>query len=268
MNGASREALASARSRLDGLSADDQLLGTAESLFAVSALLGREGGLRRALSDPSMPTGSKTGLLDTLLAGQVDASSLELLHAVVSSRWSEPADLVDGLEILAVAALFIAAEADGALDDIEDELFRFARVVDREPRLRAALTDTSVAADRRVALVSDLLAQRAHPTTIRLVRQIVTEPRGRTLDRALEDYARLAAQQRSRVVARVRSAVPLTEEQSRRLAAALGRIYGHPVDLQVDIDPQVLGGISVRVGDELIDGTVAGRLEAARRGLR
>ena len=270
MRGVSRTSLAELTERLesrlgDATAADVTRL--ADELFAVVHLLAAEGSLRRALSDPALEAEQKGRLVGALLGAQVSELSLGTLRAAVAARWSRPGDLVDALDSLAVQALFAITERAGALDDVEDELFRFGRVVDREPALRAALSNPALPAERKDALLDALLSARARDATRRLVREIVLYPRGRTIDRALEEYGRAAAARRDRLVARVRTAVPLTSEQADRLAAALRAAYGRAVHLNIELDPGVIGGISVRVGDEVIDGTVAHRLTEARRRL-
>ncbi len=185
----------------------------------------------------------------------------------VRARWSSPRELVDALELLAVEAQVAAADRAGRLDAVEDELFRTARIVAGTPELRSALADLSAPVENRAALIEDLLADQVHDETLRLVRRAVVAPRGRTFDRTLEQYAQVAADLRSRLVATVTASVPLTEEQRGRLGAALARIYGHEVHLNVQVDPSIVGGISVAIGDEVIDGTVVSRLEDARRRL-
>lgn len=270
MRGASRDSLSAARERLEELAraGDPSELATAgDGLFAVGALLEREGALRRALADPSLPGKTKTELARRLFGEALPEPALVVLDGAVSARWSRPADLLDALDELGATALLIVAEATGELDDVEDELFRFARIVDREPALLMALTDQGLPLDHKRDLVHALLEGRSRPATLRLVDEVVAHPRGRTLDRALEDYAELAAQRRARLVATVRVAVPLTEAQEERLSAGLAREFGHQVQLQVEVDPSVLGGVHVKVGDSVLDGTVAGRLTEARRRL-
>ena len=176
--------------------------------------------------------------------------------------WDGPGDLVEAAETLAQSAAMSVAERAGALDDVEDELFRFTRLLDREPSLRAALTDHALPDDRKTALVASLL-ERARPETVRLVQEAVLRTGG-SLESRLAALSDLAAARRHREVAHVRVARPLPQEQADRLAAVLQRIYGHPVALQVAVDPDVLGGVEVRVGDEVLDGTVSRRLASAR----
>ncbi|MFD7893578.1 F0F1 ATP synthase subunit delta [Streptomyces sp. NPDC059568] len=269
MNGASREALAAARERLDALtdstSVDAGKL--AEELAAVTALLDREVSLRRVLTDPAQPGEAKAELAGRLLSGQVGGPAADLVSGMVRSRWSQPRDLVDSIEELSALAELTAAQRTGTLDDVEDELFRFGRIVESSTGLRAALTDRSATVSAKTALLHRLLGGRAEPATERLVARLVTQPRGRSLESGLQTLSRLAAARRDRMVAVVTSAVPLTDAQKRRLGAALAKLYGHPMHLNLDVDPEVLGGISVRVGDEIINGTVADRLAEAERRL-
>jgi F-type H+-transporting ATPase subunit delta len=268
MNGASRDALAAARERLDALTDNTSVdaANLAGELAAVTALLDREGTLRRALTDPAQPGQAKADLARRLLAGQLGEDTLDLVGGMVRARWSQSRDLVDALEELAADADLIAAERAGGLDDVEDELFRFSRIVTGNGDLRAALTDRVAGLDAKRGLLHTLLGGRVNPVTERLVTRLVTAPRGRSLDHGIESLSKLAAARRNRVVAEVVSAIPLTEQQKERLGAALARIYGRQVHLNLDVDPAVLGGVRVRVGDEVINGSIADRLdEAARR---
>ena len=263
---ASRGALRAVRTALTELAEDsgDPLAAVSDELFSVVRLLDRSGQLRRALGDPTTVKASKESLLDSLLGEQLSPLTMGVLKNVIAQRWSSARDLVDAVEVLAVQATFLVAEADGSLDDVEDELFRFSRIVAHDPALRAVLTDRGLEADRKTALLAGLLEDRTHAETLRLVTSLVLAPRGRTLEGGLEEYARIAAEIRERSVARVTSAIRLTDEQEERLSAALCSTLGRKVQLQVDVDPEVLGGLVVRVGDEVIDGTIRHHLRAAR----
>ncbi|MCW7945402.1 ATP synthase F0F1 subunit delta [Streptomyces hygroscopicus] len=269
MNGASREALAAARERLDALtdSTSVDAAQLADELAAVTALLDREASLRRVLTDPAQPGEAKAELVQRLLSGQVGGVTVDLVAGMVRSRWSQPRDLVDALEELANIADLIAAEKAGALDDVEDELFRFGRIVSSSTELRAALTDPAASASAKIELLHRLLGGRANVTTERLVTRLVVAPRGRSLEAGLESLSKLAAARRDRMVAVVTSAVPLSDAQKRRLGAALAKLYGRQMHLNLDVDPEILGGIRVQVGDEIINGSLADRLEDARRRL-
>ncbi|WP_328763732.1 MULTISPECIES: F0F1 ATP synthase subunit delta [unclassified Streptomyces] len=268
MNGASREALASARERLDALT-DNTSVDVAKlagELAAVTALLDREVSLRRVITDPAQSGEAKAELVRRLLGAQVGGETLDLVSGMARSRWSQSRDLVDSLEELAATADLTAAQQAGGLDEVEDELFRFGRIVASNTELRAALTDRAATASAKSALLSSLLGGKANAVTERLVTRLVTHPRGRSLEAGLESLSKLAAERRDRMVATVTTAVPLSDVQRQRLGAVLAKLYGRQMHLNLDVDPAVLGGISVRVGDEVIDGTIADRLaEASRR---
>jgi F-type H+-transporting ATPase subunit delta len=175
--------------------------------------------------------------------------------------------MTDALEQLAVEAFAIAAEESGQLDDLEDELFRFNRVVASEPELRAALSEPVLPAQGKRGLINALLADKVTPVTLRLITEMSLHPRGRPMVVSLDMCTRIAAERRQRLIAVVRTATDLSAEQRRRLADALAGIYGHEVYVNIVIDPKVMGGMTIQVGDELIDASVASRLSAVRRKL-
>jgi len=268
MHAASRESLAAARERLDAFidRASAVELGTvADELFGVLSLLDREPALRRALSDPATEPGARVRLLEDVFGSRLGPRTLDQLRELVAARWSEPRDLTEAIEAIAEQATLGAAERSGTLDEVEDELFRFGRIVDAHPHLRSLLADARVPADRRIDLLDRLIVGKVNSATRRLLEQIVRAPRGRTLDAAIEHLVELAATRRERYVAYVRAPAPLTSEQESRLAAALTRIYGRAVGLQVEVDPELVGGLVVRVNDEVIDGSLATRLAEARQ---
>jgi F-type H+-transporting ATPase subunit delta len=164
-------------------------------------------------------------------------------------------------------ALFAVASAEGVLAKVEDELYGFARAVEQNPALREALTDAALPAENRKAVVADLLGERAHPLTVALVGFIVDAGRARDLGRIVDELAQVAAHERERELAEVRSAVALTDAQRERLAEALSRATGRQVDVKVVVDPTVVGGVVARVGDYVFDGSVASRLDDARQAL-
>lgn len=267
---ASRSSLAAARDALESLCehADStQLSAMADELLSVGRLLDREAVLRRSLSDPAAPEEVRRGLLDAILRDQLSGQIVELLHTVVATRWSTPADLADALELLAVQALLAAAQRDGVLADVEDELFRFLRVFAGDHSLQTALGDSTADPERRNRLVTDLLGGKARPLSEALVKVAVAGLGGRSFEPSLERLVELAAQQRDTEVAYVTVATALTEEQERRLEAALARTYGRQMSLLIVVDPSILGGLTVRVGQELYDGSVSRRLEQVRSAL-
>ncbi|MFI9553299.1 F0F1 ATP synthase subunit delta [Nonomuraea endophytica] len=267
MRGLSRTSLAEVEERFNAAAGSADLGALSDELFAVADLLDREHGLRRALSDPARPAGQKAETLRSLLQGKVSDATLSTVEAAVAARWSRAGDLTDVLERLGVVAAAAEAEGQGKLDDVEDELFRFGRIVAANPELRRALTDPSAPAEGKQQLLRDLLGGKVAPSTLRLFTQLAVHPRGRNLEGGLEEFGQLVAQQRQRLVAVVRSAVALSEEQKQRLTAWLRGSYGRDVHLNVEVDPRVLGGFSVRIGDEIIDTTIVGRIEEVRRRL-
>jgi F-type H+-transporting ATPase subunit delta len=268
MRGISRASLAGLEERLVPLTASSQAaVALGNELLTVAGLLAGQPVLRRALTDPSRPANVRSAVASSLLTGRVSDAAAGLVAAAAAERWSTAADLADALEQLAAEAIIAAADAEGRLDEVEDELFRFGRVVASEPQLRIALTNPFVSADAKRELLSGLLAGKVTPEALRLIIEAAVSPLGRSLDVSLEHYAQLAARRRESLVAEVRVAVALTDEQRARLAAALATTYGRQVHLNVVLDQRVTGGMTVRVGDELIDGSVATRLAEARRKL-
>jgi len=270
MRGTSRASLGAAKHRLDAALPGDsvaQWTQLGEELFAVVGLLDREPGLRRALSDPSRDPAARSGLAIALLDGKISAVALEQVSALVAGRWSASADLADASEELAVIAMAKAADADGALDETEDALFRFGRIVAANPGLRSALSNQFAPAAARQAVVTDLLEGKVAGPALRLITQAAGYPRGRSLDASLDAYARLAAELRERLVAEVRVATVLTDAQRDRLATSLAAVYGRHVHVNIVLDPEVIGGMSVRIGDQLINGTAVSRLADLRRRL-
>lgn len=270
MQAASRESLALAEDRLDSYldsasAAELERLG--DELFAVVRLLLEQPTLRRHLADPSVPETARRALTDSVLGDRVSRQTLDVVADLVSSRWSRPADLVEAHEVMARRATFGVAEKDGSLDEVEDELFRFGRMLAREPRLSTLLADPAADPEARVRLLAELLARKVTPVTLRLLTNTARTPRGRHLDVASEELAELAALRRDRYVAHVTAPVRLTDDQERRLAELLTRLYRRPISLQIELEPGLLGGLVVRVGGELMDGSVLSRLSEARRRL-
>ncbi|WP_042373567.1 F0F1 ATP synthase subunit delta [Streptacidiphilus neutrinimicus] len=269
MSGSTRQSTAAARERLEALTDNTSvdLAALAGDLLDVTRVLDREVSLRRILTDPATPGQAKADLVANLLTGKVGAETVDLLSGMVRSRWSAGRDLSDATEQLGALALIISADKANELDDVEDELFRFGRIVAGDVALRSALTDSAAAPSAKAELVRDLLGGKAKAVTVALVTALVTQPRGRSLESGLDEYARLAAGRRGRVVALVTTAVPMSDTQKERLAASLATLVGRPVHLNLDVDQQVLGGVRVQIGDEIIEGTIAGRLDSADRSL-
>lgn len=266
MLGSSRESLKAVEEGLRARVGDPGFDAVGTELLAVASLFGRESTLRATLSDSGTPLVVREGVVDQLIGSRISSLTVAVVKSVVGQRWSSGRDFVDAIDRLAAEALFVGAERDGRIDAIEDELFRFGRAVSSSGELSFALTDPALPIGNKVAIVTDLLGS-AQPETSALVAHIVAAPRGRTVTAAVDDLVVLAAVRRQHVSAEVTSAIALTDSQLTRLATVLARVYGREVDLRSVVDPSVVGGISVRVDDEVIDGTTVHRLEQARRRL-
>ena len=268
MQGSSRAAFVAGRDAFVaalGSGADGSAL--AEDLFAVTDALDSSAALRRALVDPSRDAKAKSGLVKALFGPKISAETSGLLKALVSQRWADDRDLGDATESLAVEAIVASAEAAGRLDALEDELFRFGRVVAADTGLRDALSAHGGDENVKASLVDALLEGKASAETIRLARQAAISSRGRRFGRVLESYLAIAAKRREQLTATVTAAVALDDAQRQRLAQALSGIYDRPVQINVVLDPVVVGGIRVQVGDEVVDGTILRRIQQAERAL-
>ncbi|MGA7051470.1 MAG: F0F1 ATP synthase subunit B/delta [Mycobacterium sp.] len=269
MRSASRQALASVSDRFDTIAKDldaNGLRTLAGELVEVANLLTREIVLTRYLTLPAEDSEPRVRLIERLVAGKVGDAALDLLRTAVSQRWSAKADLVDAIEHVSRQALLEVAERDDQVDDVEEQLFRFSRILDSQPRLATLLGDYSVPADGRVGLLRNVLKSsggRVNPIAAALLSQTVELLRGQSAEEAVLFLAEVAVARRGEVVAQARAAADLSDAQRTRLTEVLSRIYGHPVTVQLEIDPAVLGGLSIAVGDEVIDGTLSSRLAAA-----
>ncbi|WP_343601025.1 F0F1 ATP synthase subunit B/delta [Mycobacterium sp.] len=247
---------------------DDAELSTlADDLTSVATLLDRETVLTRYLTVPTEDATARVRLIDRVLAGKVGEPAQDVMRAAVSGRWSANADLVDAIEHVARQALLLRAERAGQIDEVEDQLFRISRILDAQPRLAILLGDYAAPAEERIRLLRDVLDSASgavNPITVALLAQTVELLRGRPAEAAVLDLAEIAVARRGEIVAHVSAAAELTDAQRTRLTAVLSRIYGHPVTLQMQIDPELLGGLAISVGDEVIDGTLASHLSAAQ----
>jgi F-type H+-transporting ATPase subunit delta len=264
MQAASRESYSVARAALDGREVG---AGVADEILAFAGLLAREPRLRRALSDPSRTGDERSGLVTGLLRGKLSDEVIGLLAILTSGRWSSPSELLDATERLGVDALLTGAERSGDLPEVEDELFRFGQIVAGDPQLAATIGDSSLSSARRTELVRQLLEGKANPITVRLAEQAVHGFGGRGFSSSLTRLVELAAARREADIAYVTVAEPLSEAEESRLSASLAARHGRQVSLKITVDPAVLGGMSVRVGSELYDGTVARRLSTVRNAL-
>ncbi|GIJ00150.1 ATP synthase F1 subcomplex delta subunit [Sediminihabitans luteus] len=268
MRGTSGASLSQARERFEPVlrAAGTESLELGEQLFAVARALDGSATLRRSLADPSRSGADKASLVTGILSGGFDGRVVDLVSGVVRDRWAAESDLADAVEHLALDAVLASAEARGALETVEDELFRFTRALSGAREARAVLSDPTTDPARRTTLVETLLAE-ADPATLVLARRATSDLRGRRYVATLLWFGEVAADRRKRLVASVVSGSVMSQEQMDRLAAALERSYGRAVQLNVTVDPAVIGGLRVQVGADVIDSTVLGRLADARRRL-
>ncbi|CAN5640060.1 F0F1 ATP synthase subunit B/delta [soil metagenome] len=272
LRAASREALSELVKKFDqtaeGLDAA-ALTTLAEDLAAVAGVLIGEPVLNKHLADPTDNVAPKVALAEKLFDGKISAPALDLLKEAAAQRWSAEANLVDAIEHLARLALLVRADKSDESEAVEDLLFRFGRVLDSESRLTSVLSDYTTPAEGRVGLLRKVLESSGdvNDTAAALLTQTIELLRGERADSAVIDLAELAVARRGEVVAQVTAAAELSDQQRTRLAEVLGRIYNHPVSIQLSIDPELLGGLLIAVGDEVIDGSISSRLTAARSGL-
>ncbi|MBX3194491.1 MAG: F0F1 ATP synthase subunit delta [Schumannella sp.] len=257
MGSASRDALAKAK---DALSSEKALTReTGEHLLSAQRDIASSPQLLSVLSDPSIEPAEKSALIGRLFSG-IEPAAARLLGALAASRWSSPEQLLDGVEEIGIRA--IAAASKGA--DLEAELFAFGRAVASDPELELAVGSKLGDPAGKVALVRRLLARKADSATVAIVAHLVQSPRGRRIGALLTTAARLVADEAGAIVARVTAAAPITAAQRTGLARILAGRYGRDARIDLIIDPSVIGGLRVQVGDDVIDGTIASRIADLR----
>ncbi|MGA8126333.1 MAG: F0F1 ATP synthase subunit B/delta [Mycobacterium sp.] len=270
MRSASREALTNLLEHFgevaEGLD-DKGLSALTDDLTSVATMLIRETVVARYLTSPAEDASPRVRLIERLVSDQVGEPALDVLKSAVSERWSADSDLVDAVELVSRQALLIRAERAEQLDEVEDQLFRFSRILDVHPRLVTLLGDYEAPADGRITLLRNVLGNAnadVNPISVELLSKTVELLRGQRVEKAVEGLAEVAVARRGEVVAHVTAAAELSDAQQTRLTEVLSRIYGHPVTAQMQIDPESLGGLAISVGDEVIDGTLSSRLAAAQ----
>ncbi|MDQ3415508.1 MAG: F0F1 ATP synthase subunit delta [Actinomycetota bacterium] len=266
MRGSSGKSLAAVVEHLEQVleSADSTAETTGDELFSVAGLLDGAGSLRRTLTDPSLDARARSGLAGQVLGDRVSEPTKDVVAHAAAQRWTSSRDFADSIEHAGVVAHVAAADSAGRIDDVEDELFRLGRIISGDPALRDTLSDRSAPTEGKQQILNTLLADKAAPATQRLAAQAVAG-RHTSPGAALEEFAKVAATRRDRLVATVTVAQPLSDDDHERLAAALATQYGAPVHLNVVVDKRILGGARVELGDEVVEGTVQARLETARR---
>ena len=270
LGGSSRQSLLSMRAALDSKLKDlshPAAIEFAADLFTVLTVLSSSVGVRRALTDNSRDASSKSELISNLFGKNIGAQAQALMVSASSLRWSNPAELADAIERIAVEAEASAAEKNNELEKLEDQLFDFTRVLVANPELRQALNTSADSDAGKVALLEAVVKGKYANSTLNLLRRVVVLRRGRSIDSTLTTYSHYVSTRRDRLVAHVKSAIVLSDAQRSKLVAALTTQMGKEVHVNIELDPKVLGGISIRYADHVIDGTIFNRLVQAGRAL-
>ena len=269
LGGSSRQSLVAARAQLDAAVKGATAASASElsaQLFFAAEIFATNSSLRRAFTDASRDAASKSALVKDLFGSKISSSASDLLAAVAGLRWSVASDLVIVIEQLAIEAEASAANLDGALDRLETEFFEVSRVIADNFELRKALVGNGSVDAKRV-LIADVLSKSASASTVKLAVALVTSLRGRSIEAAFADYLFGLANRRNRLIALVRVATEITDAQKSRLAAAIEKQVGQPISINIQVDSSILGGVSVKFADELVDGSISNRLAGAGRAL-
>jgi F-type H+-transporting ATPase subunit delta len=273
MAGVSSESLATA---LAGLEAKlpTASLQLAKELFGILGMVDSSAGLRRALTDPSRNGDEKSALVRQLVGGKVSADAAEIAGGLAGSRWANARDIGDALETLAATVVISVAENKSAvsasgisgLEELENDLFSFNQAVASRHEVQRALSEPQASAAAKATLAERLVPGVSEEAKV-LIAQAVTQPRGIKPTRLVERFAELAAKRQQRWIATVSVTRPLTSTQLARLQAGLNALYGRELKVNVNVDPALIGGIRVQVGDEVLDASVVTRLGELQRQL-
>ncbi len=268
MAGISSAALTAAREDLEARLPVAQL-SLAEELFSILAVLDDNAGLRRAITDPARDGESKARMVSTLFAGKVSADAIAVTSGLASSRWADARDIGDALETLAgVTAIAVAERRAGGvegLDSLEADLYAFKRVVAGNHDLQRALADGRASDTAKAKLAGKLVPDASEEARL-LIRQAVVAPRGLKPSGVVERFIELVGERQQRWIAEVSVSRPLSDTQLSRLETALNGLYNRDLTIHVAVDPALVGGIRVKVADEVVDSSVITRLhELGRR---
>lgn len=262
MRGLSAKSLVGVLAAVEAAKGDAYVVGN--ELFDVVGILDMSPQLRRILADPAIEAQAQDGLARSVFGDKISEGALSTVIAAASARWSSGRDMSDALETAGVLAHVIAADKAGSLDTLEDQLFGFGQVVDSDPELRRVITDRTIDAGSKNTLIGRLLDGKVSASVEALAKQAATARTG-SFEKRLATFTELAATRRNRILAVVRVAYELGDAEKARLTSALTAKYGRDVHINIIVDTDVVGGISVAVGDQIVDGTVSSRLEDARR---
>jgi ATP synthase F0 subunit b/ATP synthase F1 delta subunit len=269
MRSTSRQALQSLSDRFGSIAKDldnKGLSSLSSELVSVAQTLQNEIVVTRYLTLPADDAAPRVQLIERLVSGKVGDATLDVLRAAVAERWSASNDLIDAIEHVSRQALLEVAEREDRVDEVEEQLFRFSRIVEAQPRLGILLGDYTAPAEGRVGLLRQVLENASgsvNPIAAALLTQTVELLKGESAEDAMKFLADVAVARRGEIVAQVGAAAELSDAQRTRIAEVLSRIYGHPVTVQLQIDAELLGGLLIAVADEVIDGALSSRLAAA-----
>jgi len=259
MGSATSQALAGARAALAGLGGKDGLA-TGGQLFEAVRVIGDSAQLRGALADSAADAQAKAALVAEVFAS-LGSPARQLLASIVASRWSTQDELLAGIEEIGIRAVAGSA-AKGT--SIEEELFSFGAAVTSNAELELAVGSKLGTASAKSSLVTALLTGKASAQTLAIIDHLVQQPRGRRIGGLIRYAAAIVADAAGLTVATVISAVPLSAAQQKRLVAGLSASRGRDIQLNLVIDPTVVGGLRVQIGDDVIDGSISTRLTELR----
>ena len=268
-SGSSRQSLETARTQLDAALKGAATAAASElssELFFAAEVFAKNTALRRAFADPSRDVTAKSILIKDLFGKSTSTGAVKLLTEVSTLRWSAGGDIVHVLEQLAIEAEASAANISGELDRVEDEMFALSRVIAENFELRKALVGSGTAAAKS-ALIIEVLAKKSAVSTTKLAAALISHLRNRSIEAGFADYLFGLANRRNRLIAEVRIATTITDSQKTRLASAIEKQVGQPIRVNIQVDPSIIGGVSVKFADELVDGSVSNRLAGAGRAL-
>jgi F-type H+-transporting ATPase subunit delta len=273
MAGVSSESLATALASLEA-KLPTASLQLAKELFGILGMVDSSAGLRRALTDPSRNGDEKSALVRQLVGGKVSADAADIAGGLAGSRWANARDIGDALETLAATVVISVAENKSAvsasgisgLEELENDLFSFNQVVASRHEVQRALSEPQATAAAKATLAERLVPGVSEEAKV-LISQAVTQPRGIKPTRLVERFAELAAKRQQRWIATVSVTRPMTPTQFARLQAGLNALYGRELKVNVNVDPALIGGIRVQVGDEVLDASVITRLGELQRQL-
>jgi F-type H+-transporting ATPase subunit delta len=269
-SGSSKSSLKELRTSLDaavkGKSANE-IEHMARDLFAVVVAFDASTALRRAVTDPARDESAKSTLVKDVFSGSLSGPAVALTQRASSLRWSTPGDIADAVEKIAIETLAVVAEVAETLEKVEEELFAVIRILSSEKDLQSGLNDAKFTEESKRALITSVFGTSLSAHSMSILNSIVVHRRGRSLERTMALYAQTIVARKNRTIARVISATPLDQNQRDRIGKSLERVFDRKIRINVTVDPSILGGMSIRVGDELIEGSILSRLVEAGRAL-